>query len=101
MPAGPNYRLEKEIKNVVTVIAKTCHYFADHLWSGQQRDIAELFAATETESPLVQPSVVGHDFEVDRHQALSSWMSEAILQATGLARSGPEYAGWLGVQWSV
>lgn len=31
LPAGPSYRLEKEIKNVITVIAKTHHYWAEHL----------------------------------------------------------------------
>lgn len=31
LPAGPNYRLEKEIKNVVTALAKTHHYFTEHL----------------------------------------------------------------------
>lgn len=31
LPAGPDFRLEKEIKNVVTVIAKTRHYWAEHL----------------------------------------------------------------------
>lgn len=29
-PAGPNFRLEKEIKNVITVIAKTTHYWKEH-----------------------------------------------------------------------
>jgi sirohydrochlorin cobaltochelatase len=29
-PAGPDFRLEKEIKNVVTVIAKTTHYWKEH-----------------------------------------------------------------------
>ena len=98
LPAGPAYRIEKEIKNVITVIAKTCHYFADHLWSGQQRDIADLFAKTEAVCPLVQPPVLGHGFDQKRHGALSVRMADAILQATGLARSGREYAGWLGVQ---
>lgn len=31
LPAGPNYRMEKEIKNVITTIAKTCHYWSDHM----------------------------------------------------------------------
>lgn len=30
-PAGPDFRLEKEIKNVVTVVAKTYHYWKEHL----------------------------------------------------------------------
>lgn len=32
-PAGPDYKLEKEIKNVVTVVAKTNHYWQEHLES--------------------------------------------------------------------
>lgn len=30
LPAGPAFRLEKEIKNVVTVVAKTHHYWSSH-----------------------------------------------------------------------
>ncbi|MBZ0305228.1 MAG: cation diffusion facilitator family transporter [Anaerolineae bacterium] len=32
-PASPTFRLEKEVKNVITVIAKTNHYWHDHLQS--------------------------------------------------------------------
>jgi len=30
-PAGPDFRLEREIKNVITVIAKTNHYWEEHV----------------------------------------------------------------------
>jgi sirohydrochlorin cobaltochelatase len=30
LPAGPAYRVEKEIKNVVTAVAKTHHYWTEH-----------------------------------------------------------------------
>lgn len=30
LPASPSYQLEKEIKNVVTVVAKTNHYWQEH-----------------------------------------------------------------------
>lgn len=30
LPAGPAFRLEKEIKNVITVLAKTYHYWTEH-----------------------------------------------------------------------
>jgi sirohydrochlorin cobaltochelatase len=30
-PAAPYFRLEKEIKNVITVIAKTNHYWQEHI----------------------------------------------------------------------
>lgn len=33
LPAGPDFRLEKEIKNVVTVVAKTHHYWIEHMLS--------------------------------------------------------------------
>ncbi len=30
LPAGPSFQLEKEIKNVVTAVAKTYHYWTEH-----------------------------------------------------------------------
>jgi sirohydrochlorin cobaltochelatase len=33
LPVGPGYRLEKEIKNVITVVAKTHHYWMEHIRS--------------------------------------------------------------------
>ncbi len=30
LPAGPDFQLEKEIKNVITVVAKTYHYWTEH-----------------------------------------------------------------------
>ncbi len=30
-PAGPVFRLEREIRNVITVVAKTVHYWQDHI----------------------------------------------------------------------
>ena len=30
LPAGPGYRLEGEIKNVITAVAKTFHYWSEH-----------------------------------------------------------------------
>jgi len=34
-PAGADFRLEKEIKNVVTVVAKTTHYWQEHIAAQQ------------------------------------------------------------------
>lgn len=33
LPAGPGFQMEKEIKNVVTVVAKTHHYWTEHCQS--------------------------------------------------------------------
>ncbi|HVW10986.1 MAG TPA: hypothetical protein VHC90_20515 [Bryobacteraceae bacterium] len=97
LPAGPHYRLEKEIKNVITVIAKTCHYFADHLRSGQQRAISALFREMDAESPLVLPAAAGHGFDADQHDALRDEIAGAIEQSTGLRGAGRPYDGWLGI----
>jgi sirohydrochlorin cobaltochelatase len=51
LPAGPGFRVEKEIKNVVTVIAKTTHYWRGHMGVGQREKIAELL---EEMGPPVQ-----------------------------------------------
>jgi sirohydrochlorin cobaltochelatase len=34
LPAGPDFRLEYEIKNVITVAAKTHHYWSEHMMAG-------------------------------------------------------------------
>jgi sirohydrochlorin cobaltochelatase len=91
LPAGPHYRLEKEIKNVITVIAKTSHYFAHHMESGRQQAIAEVFAAAEASSPLLQPAP----------HACKSSSAERVLETTGFQQgSGPIYPGWLGLECS-
>ena len=55
LPAAPHFRLEKEIKNVITVIAKTCHYWVGHMPRAQQQAIGDLFLTMDAESPLVEP----------------------------------------------
>ncbi|HXV43815.1 MAG TPA: sirohydrochlorin chelatase [Anaerolineae bacterium] len=37
LPAGPDFRLEYEIKNVITVVAKTHHYWSEHLSALSQK----------------------------------------------------------------
>lgn len=55
LPAGPDYRLDKEIKNVITVIAKTTHYWMGHMSRAQKSAIADLFARMSSASPLIEP----------------------------------------------
>ena len=33
LPAGPAFRIDKEIKSVITVVAKTHHYWTEHIYS--------------------------------------------------------------------
>ena len=91
LPAAPHFRLEKEIKNVITVIAKTSHYWLEHMPRSQQRAITSLFARLAVETPLIEPALV-HD------PAETGAMTAAIEESTGLMPSGHRYAGWLGLQ---
>ena len=56
LPAAPAFRLDKEIKNVITVIAKTTHYWMGHMSRAQKGAIADLFAKMSASSPLVEPA---------------------------------------------
>lgn len=96
LPAGPGYRVEKEIKNVITAIAKTCHYWRGHMPLVQRRPITSLFAAMESEAPFVQPAA-GSEARTDEYRRLYSTMAETIFQATGLCTSDRSYGGCLGV----
>jgi len=98
LPAGPAYRVEKEVKNVITVIAKTCHYWLGHMQPARREAIANLFVEMELQSPLIQPALAGHGFRADTHQMLCGKMAETIHQVTGLRSSKQECAGWLGVE---
>ena len=59
LPAAPGFRIEKEIKNVITVIAKTAHYWMGHMSRSQKTLIADLFQAMAIESPLIEPAIGG------------------------------------------
>jgi sirohydrochlorin cobaltochelatase len=93
LPAGPDYRLEKEIKNVVTVMAKTCHYWAGHMGRSQQRAVSALFAAQAQESPLLQPDWFEADDEDYRIR-----VTAALRNASPLPVSPLRYQGWIGVE---
>jgi sirohydrochlorin cobaltochelatase len=96
LPAAPSFQLEKEIKNVVTVIAKTCHYWLGHMPRAQQRAIASLFKTMDEESPAVEPTFRGDD--PDEGLAPAAGIAQRVQQETGLAASTHRYAGWLGVE---
>jgi sirohydrochlorin cobaltochelatase len=36
LPAGPDFRLEDQVKSVITVVAKTHHYWREHLEIGRR-----------------------------------------------------------------
>ena len=100
LPAGPAYRVEKEIKNVITATAKTCHYWTGHMQRSQRLAIVDLFAVMAQATPLIQPAWPSGTSDAERLERHAAGMAEALLADIGLRRSSPSYAGWLGVECS-
>jgi sirohydrochlorin cobaltochelatase len=89
LPAAPPFRLEKEIKNVVTVIAKTAHYWMGHMSRSQKTLIADLFQTMSMESPLIEPAIDGWGrWRAAECGSVSAavWMMRALTAFNILAR---------------
>ena len=97
LPAAPGFRLEKEVKNVITVIAKTCHYWTGHMPRERQRAIAELFARMAVEMPLIEPALAADAAADSRYEEGVATLAQTIDREAGLQRSHHRYAGWLGL----
>jgi sirohydrochlorin cobaltochelatase len=100
LPAGPSYRLHKEVKNVITVIAKTAHYWVGHMSVLQRQTIADLIDGMTEESPLVAPAYGSREDDTSVHEALAARIAEAIVRTTGLARSSHRHEHWVGLECS-
>ena len=97
LPAAPHFTLEKEIKNVVTVVAKTCHYWMGHIPHDQQLAIGGLFTTMAATLPLIEPGVSSAEAtDVDR--GLAATIAALIHRESGLRPSEQRYAGWVGVE---
>ncbi len=85
LPVSPSFRLEKEIKNVVTVIAKTVHYWTGHMPAAQHGAIADLFATLARTEPLVTAASGWRAVPCDNvRQAI--WLMRALVAHNILAR---------------
>lgn len=97
LPASPQFQLEKEIKNVITVIAKTSHYWLEHMPRTQQRAIASLFARLAEDTPLIAPPLAAVAPAAANAHAGADALVSSVSRMTGLPAAQHEYAGWLGL----
>lgn len=98
LPAGPQFRLEKEIKNVITSIAKTCHYWQGHMQALQHRSIAALLTTADGGTPLIEPPFpVAADAAIPAAQ-LRVTLAEKLGLQTGRRAAERTYPGWAGFQ---
>jgi hypothetical protein len=98
LPAGPDYRLAKEIKNVITATAKTCHYWTDHMSANQHESIDEMIGNHGIESELLEPALTV-DVEADPHsyRDIVDAMTRQITARTGRVCFTHRYVGWIGI----
>jgi hypothetical protein len=98
LPAGPAYRLHKEIKNVITVIAKTTHYWVGHMSVMHRQAISDLLAAMADESPPFASAYTLDTTNGGDRAALASQVADTIRHETGLTRSPHRHAEWIGLE---
>jgi sirohydrochlorin cobaltochelatase len=89
VPVGPSFRVEKELKNVVVAVAKSCHYLFDHL----EPELMPSGVATR----LVRPPLP-EEIAVDRHRyhEAATMLQQHIQQTTGMTTRLGESPGWVG-----
>jgi hypothetical protein len=88
LPAGSHFRLEKEVKNVITAVAKTHHYWKYHLYARPKESVADL---VEPASPA-EAAAIPADYE-----AVVSELTRAIEEAVSLPALRSRYLGWVEV----
>jgi hypothetical protein len=89
LPAGPDFRVEKEIKNVVVALTKACHYWDGHLTAAQQSLVGDgVWEAATPAEAAANPS----DYEAAVGEVENS------LRAAGLPILPRRYVGWVGLQ---
>ena len=98
LPAGPDFRLAKEIKNVITATAKTCHYWIDHMSAEQHESIDAMMLKSSTDSELLEPASaaqVGAD--PDGYRQIIDELTREITARTGRVCFANRYPGWFGI----
>lgn len=86
-PAGPTFRVEKEIKNVVVALAKAHHYWDGHLTESQKDGLG---------ADAWEPATPG---EARSAEYLASANAvETGLRAAGATVRSRRYAGWVGAE---
>jgi hypothetical protein len=90
LPAGPEFRIEKEVKNVVVALAKVRHYWDSHLSDAQQ----SIFRGTTFCEPASQADVATSPAS---YRATVAVLEQRLKDVAGRGGDTARYAGWVGV----
>ncbi|GAC1340826.1 MAG: hypothetical protein NVSMB14_06400 [Isosphaeraceae bacterium] len=98
LPAGPHFRLGEEIKNVITALAKTCHYWTDHMSDDRQEIDAARLNGTTGESALLEPATAEEALaEAELYKVVAEKIGCGIQELTGCETVASRVLGWVGV----
>ena len=97
VPAAPAFRVDREIKNVITVVAKTVHHWRGHAGAARQAALRDLLSHLDAQAPLLQPALVAGDGDADACRLVAARIALPIAQGCGLLVTGFQYANWVGV----
>jgi hypothetical protein len=90
VPAGPQFRIEKEIKNVVVCVAKACHYLLEHVDpKARPRGFERLIEPALPDDIAASPG---------KHRLAADALRDELSQQTGLKTVTAESAGWIGIE---
>jgi sirohydrochlorin cobaltochelatase len=97
LPAGPEFQVAREIKNVITSMAKTCHYWCEHMTPEQQQSLEEILGESHEGADLLEPcSRNGAASDAYRH--VLEQVRLEIGQGLGLPCFAHRYYGWAGIE---
>lgn len=89
LPAAASFRVEKEIKNVVTALAKTCHYWSSHGPARQDQQAFAKLLDMVSFYPGSHPKTVADELAIQ----LQVKINDAVNWPTVVG----SYDGWIGV----
>jgi sirohydrochlorin cobaltochelatase len=98
LPAGPTYRIPKEVKNVVVSLAKTYHYWSDHLPDDRKQSATELLTGGLLPSliePLTKSQVLA---QLSGYETTRLRIEEIVRQQLGLPTVASQAVGWAGIR---
>ena len=95
LPSGPDFRIEKEIKNVIVCVAKTWHYWDGHMSESEKTKAERVM----NDAPLIMPLL---DSNNEITSEIIAKAANETLETVGTAlklKSKPsEEYGWVGFE---
>jgi hypothetical protein len=91
LPVGPKFRIEKEIKNVVVSLAKSCHYLLDH--------VEPECRPTGLTGDVVEPPLPDEvSIAPEKYRSAAETLAREIQQVTGLEPETSSSCSWVGIK---